>query len=87
MNLAAFVLILTSKLSVASPLLSYIINLTTAIHCTIVGILVTGVTSVVIRWARAEAEGGGEGGVARVGTLVTATSASVVAGRGTAMDY
>jgi len=34
-NFAVFVLILTSKLPVPSPLLSFILNLTTATHCTI----------------------------------------------------
>ena len=36
LNFAVFVLILTSKLPVSSPLPSFILNLTTAIHCTII---------------------------------------------------
>jgi len=35
-NFADFVFILTSKLPVPSPLLSFILNLTTATHCTII---------------------------------------------------
>jgi len=35
-NFAVFVLILTLKLPVPSPLLSFILNRTTAIHCTII---------------------------------------------------
>jgi len=35
-NLAVFVLILTSKLPVPSPLLSFSLKLTTATHCTII---------------------------------------------------
>jgi len=35
-NFAVFVLILTSKLPVPSPLLSFILNLTTTTHCTII---------------------------------------------------
>ena len=35
-NFALFVLILTSKLPVTSTLLSFILNLTTATHCTII---------------------------------------------------
>jgi len=35
-NFAVFVLILTSKLLVPSPLLSFILNLTTATHCTVI---------------------------------------------------
>jgi len=35
-NFAVFVLILTSKLPVSSPLLSFILHLTTATHCTII---------------------------------------------------
>ena len=35
-NFAVFVLILTSKLPVPSPLLSFILNLTSATHCTII---------------------------------------------------
>jgi len=35
-NFVAFVLILTSKLPVPSPLLLFILNLTTAAHCTII---------------------------------------------------
>ena len=35
-NFAVYIFILTSKLPVPSPLLSYILNLTTAIHCTII---------------------------------------------------